>query len=711
VPSVSWSDYAHDPQHSGVSDVASQPLEQIHWQTPVDLNPQFSGSDLLIHYGSPLVTANNTVIVPVKTGASDGFELEGIDGATGALKWTATTDYILPPHNWTPSYSPALSPSGRLYFAGVGGTIYYIDNPDANGATVSGHIAFYGIGNYNSSLDGTVFINTPLTVDNAGNLYFGFQVTGANSLGLQSGIARIGANGAGSWIAASTAAGDSNIVKVVHNCAPALSNDGQSLYVAVSTGSFGAGYLVKLDSTTLAPEARVLLREPLAGNAALLPDDGSASPTVGPDGDVYFGVLENPFNSSKGWLLHFSGDLSQTKIAGSFGWDDTASIVAASLVPSYHGTSSYLLMTKYNNYAGLGGDGINKIAILDPNDTQIDPRTGATVMKEVITIAGQTPYPEFPSNPGAVREWCINTAAVDPFTDSVVANSEDGKLYRWDLATNTFSQVITLTTATGEAYTPTVIGTDGTVYAINRATLFAVGQAPTGPDIGDAGFEAPSVGTGTWSAFQYDPSGTAWTYTGGAGVAGNDSGFTSGNPNAPEGSQVGFLQGTGSFSQSVNFTAGSYTLSFEAAQRGNYQAISQSFVVLIDSTVVGMITPANTSYASFTTSAFTVGAGAHTIIFLGLNPNGGDNTAFVDNVQLNAATTNQPGDPGFETPQVGSNFFGAFQYDPTGSPWTFSGGAGVSGNNSGFTSGNPAAPQDSQVGFLQVWQRQILRYE
>ncbi|OAI50295.1 hypothetical protein AYO44_05775 [Planctomycetaceae bacterium SCGC AG-212-F19] len=495
LPSASWRDYAHDPQHTGVADVASQPLEQIHWQTPVDLNPQFSGSDLLIHYGSPLVTANNTVIVPVKTGAADGFEIEGINAATGALKWTVTSDYILPPHNWTPSYSPALAPDGRLYFAGVGGTIYYIDNPDANGATVSGHIAFYGIGNYNSSLDGTVFINTPLTVDSAGNLYFGFEVTGGNSLGLQSGIARIGADGTGTWIAASTAAGDGNIVKVVHNCAPALSNDGSSLYVAVSTGSFGAGYLVELNSTTLAPMARVLLREPLAGNAALLPDDGSASPTVGPDGDVYFGVLENPFNSSKGWLLHFSGDLSQTKTPGAFGWDDTASIVAASLVPSYHGSSAYLLMTKYNNYAGLGGDGINKIAILDPNATQTDPRTGATVMQEVITIAGQTPDPDFPGNPGAVREWCINTAAVDPFTDSVVANSEDGKLYRWDLATNTFSQVITLTTATGEAYTPTLIGPDGTVYAINRATLFAVGRAPSGPVTitGTGLFHAPAI--------------------------------------------------------------------------------------------------------------------------------------------------------------------------------------------------------------------------
>ena len=202
---------------------------------------------------------------------------------------------------------------------------------------------------------------------------------------------------------------------------------------------------------------------------------------VGPDGDVYIGVLESSFasNNDRGWLLHFSGDLSTTKTPGAFGWDDTPSVVPASMVPSYHGTSTYLLMAKYNNYAGLGtGNGLNKIAILDPNATETDPVTGTTVMNEVLTILGQTPDPENDQTyPGAVREWCINSAAVDPATDSILAGSEDGKLYRWNLTSNTFTQVMTLTTGIGEAYTPTLIGPDGMVYAINNATLFAIGDA------------------------------------------------------------------------------------------------------------------------------------------------------------------------------------------------------------------------------------------
>ena len=53
---------------------------------------------------------------------------------------------------------------------------------------------------------------------------------------------------------------------------------------------------------------------------------------------------------------------------------------------------------------------------------------------------------------------------------------------------------------------------------------------------------------------------------------------------------------------------------------------------------------------------------------------------------------------GFETPSLGGPFY---QYGPSGGSWTFAGQSGVSGNNSDFTAWNPAAPQGSQVAFLQ----------
>ena len=87
-----WSGYAHDSQHDAAGSVASQSLNRVLWQTPVDLNPQYSGSSLNIHYGSPLITRSNTVIVPVKTGATNGFEVKALVATNGATKWVRTTD-------------------------------------------------------------------------------------------------------------------------------------------------------------------------------------------------------------------------------------------------------------------------------------------------------------------------------------------------------------------------------------------------------------------------------------------------------------------------------------------------------------------------------------------------------------------------------------------------------------------------------------------
>ena len=214
--------------------------------------------------------------------------------------------------------------------------------------------------------------------------------------------------------------------------------------------------------------------------------------------------------------------------------------------------------------------------------------------------------------------------------------------------------------------------------------------------IADPGFEQDVVGSGK---FQYDPIGSPWTFANSSGISGNNSNFTAGNPPAPQGVQVAFLQETCSISQNVaGWAAGSYVISFDAAQRGNFGTSHANFNVLVDGAVVGSFTPTGTSYQSYTTAAFTVTAGAHTITFQGLNSAGGDNTAFIDEVAMAPVSTAAIADPGFEQDVVGS---GHFQYDPTGSPWTFANSSGISGNNSNFTSGNPPAPQGVQVAFLQ----------
>jgi len=473
-----WKNFGRDPQHTGVSPVPSQTLNGIHWQTPVDLRPQYDGNDLLIHYGTPLVTAANTVIFPVKTGIDSRFRMEARNGANGSLIWSLDTDYILPPHSWTPEVGATLTSAPRVYYPGVAGTVYFRDTPDA-ATGGQGQLAFYGLAQYTATIRSRLAfsqglrINTPITSDAAGNIYFGFLVMPGSSplfdssgRQLSSGIARISASGEGNWVPVTTAANDPAMVQPVMNCAPAITPDGSTLYIGVR-GSNSAGYLVALNSSTLATIAAVRLKDPKSNLDAALNDSGTASPTIGPDGDVYYGVLENGSgNHSRGYLLHFNAALSQTKTPGAFGWDDTASIVPKTMVPSYTGNSAYLLMTKYNDYSTEQ----HKLAILDPFDTQINPVNGSIVMKEVLTVLGPTPHGS------GVTEWCINSAAIDPATNSVLAGSEDGKFYRWDLTTNTLTQTITLTPGIGEAYTPSVVGVDGTVYAINNATLFALGQ-------------------------------------------------------------------------------------------------------------------------------------------------------------------------------------------------------------------------------------------
>ena len=481
VSGPAWFGYGRDAQHTAVSPIATQDLGRIAWSSAVDLAPQYTPSGgLLTHYGSPVVTTNNIVVIPVKTGANGGYRVEARVGATGVLSWTATTDYVTPPHNWVPPYNLVLTQQGRLYAPGAGGKL--LMRPDA--VTVNTAFAaqiFYGAAAYNANpaaFDGSVFINTPLTADAQGNVFFGFVVTAANPAGLVSGIARVAPDGTGIWVSAATAAGDPTIVKPAMNCAPAISIDGGTVYIAVNRGSTTAtqrGFLLALDTTTLATRAKVGLVDPNTLALARISDDGTSSPVIGPDGRVFYGVLEAQFptHNARGWLLQFDAMLNPVGVPGSFGWDISPSVIPASMVPSYTGPSTYLLAQKYNNYAGVGtGDGLNRMAVLDPKSSQADPIVPSVqVMREVMTILSPTADG---NSATAKREWCINTMAADPLRKSILANNEDGVLYRWDLTTNTLLQNIRLNNGLGQAYTPTLVGADGAIYAISNATLHSI---------------------------------------------------------------------------------------------------------------------------------------------------------------------------------------------------------------------------------------------
>jgi hypothetical protein len=487
------STFGGDAQHTANYSPAAQNLNAIHWTASIDLN----NTGAFAHYGAPLITPANTIFVPVKTGANDGFKINVFSAADGTALYSLTTDYTQPSHNWILPYQPVLATSTqgtRLYYPGAGGTVYYIDNVDSAGHGAPVQQVFYTtLAGYQANAAGfnsTVFINTPITADSNGNIFFGFRTQGTAPAPLsttQSGFARIDPSGNAIYVLAGTAANDATISRDTHNSAPALSNDQTTVYVAVkATSTETYGYLLGLDSTTLATKFKVFLKDPRSNNLnnATILDDSTASPMVGPDGDVYFGIYGNPANGSRGFLLHFSGDLTIEKTPGGFGWDNTTAVVPASMVPSYTGTSTYLLFTKYNNYAGAGNDsadGVNRIALLDPNATEVDAHAssnGMLIMREVLTVIGPTADAEnrSASLPLAVREWCINTAAVNPATKSIFMPSEDGHIYRWDLTGNSLTQFLQLNAGIGLPYVPTIIGPDGQIFTLNGGTMSAMGN-------------------------------------------------------------------------------------------------------------------------------------------------------------------------------------------------------------------------------------------
>jgi len=472
-----WHTHGGNAAHTAIGTVRAQAIKRIVWSTPLDLNPQYNGDVLYAHYGSPVISDENVVVLPVKTGATSGFKIEARNGSSGALLWQENTDYVLPNHNWFPTLGPTLTGYDAAW-ARKAGLVAFRDlrKGRSQGST---SVCFYGMQNYlanPAAYDSAVRISSPIVTAEDGSLYFSYQVTGETPLGLQSGIAVVRKNGVSAYIEGTDASLSHQFVRPKLNAAPAIFRG--VLYAALKKSSGDDGALVGLDAKTLRPLYEAPLLDPRNGNAAYVDDDGTACPTVGPDGDVFFGVLENPFGSHhyRGWLLHFNRTLTVTETPGSFGWDDSASIIPTSMVTGYKGKSSYLVMTKYNNYAGAG-DGVNRVAVLDPNATMTDFLADIPVMKEVITKVGPTPDAgHVGSFPNAVREWCINTAAVDVKSRSVIVNNEDGIVYRWNLATNKLDQSVRITDGLGQAYTPTLIGPTGLVFAVSNARLFAVGQ-------------------------------------------------------------------------------------------------------------------------------------------------------------------------------------------------------------------------------------------
>jgi hypothetical protein len=276
-----------------------------------------------------------------------------------------------------------------------------------------------------------------------------------------------------------------------------------------------------------------------------------------------------------------------------------------------------------------------------------------------------------------------NRISGGPVSPSVVSGPDvSGVVHSSDHDLIGNSQGFSATTSSGDILNPPFVGLDpnglqnnnGPIPSTNTQTIALVPGSPAidagdssvglaiNPDnqfpmFTDPGFETPALAAGT---FQYRPAGSPWTFPGQtdqAGLASNGSGFN--NALAPQGNQVAFLQENGSFSQVISLptfpAGGTYVIDFMAAQR---LAQEQTINVEVDGTVVGTVTPVSSQFALYTTRPFSVTtAGNHTIEFVGTNPQGGDNTAFVDQVLIGHPTDQR----GFLRNQGAAVDIGAFE--------------------------------------------------
>lgn len=168
--------------------------------------------------------------------------------------------------------------------------------------------------------------------------------------------------------------------------------------------------------------------------------------------------------------------------------------------------------------------------------------------------------------------------------------------------------------------------------AKNQFSFSGIDFVSPGVNIPNSSFETPVTST-----YVYNPSGASWLFVGPCGVSANNTAFTRGNPPAPSGAQVAFIQGTATVSQAVSglVPGATYKVTFAAAQRGNFNQGGQTWSVLIDGGVRGNYAPSASAsnYVDYT-ATFTASASSHTLAFKGSNLNGGDNTVFIDNVRV-----------------------------------------------------------------------------
>jgi hypothetical protein len=191
-----WTQWAHDPQHTGSTPVVGQMpghlLAQFVFDPFLTLEQAESSGDLLAHYQTPLLVGDDVYMLS-KAGQyiscqppGSGHLADG--GACGAATWcmqtwsevhfhwearqlvqawTFTSDWEPEPaqlsFGWEPVFQPAVS-GAFLYVPGAGGALWKVDR--LTGLTAA-HIQPFG-----ATASDSIYVSGGLTVDGAGNVLY-----------------------------------------------------------------------------------------------------------------------------------------------------------------------------------------------------------------------------------------------------------------------------------------------------------------------------------------------------------------------------------------------------------------------------------------------------------------------------------------------------------------------------------------------------------
>jgi outer membrane protein assembly factor BamB len=519
---VTWSQWGGGPRHTGslplLGDRFANKLHQSVVDPHVATKRAEAGGALLVHYQTPLSDGNEVFMEAIggtyTTFQTWNTQTWGIrkfvwNGLQLQEQWISVSDWVPPPFatgapRFEPVFHAALT-ENFVYMPGGDGSVLEVNR---NTGAVARRLGTF------TGDTGTTYVVSPITIDDAGNLYYNTiglaandpwrtPITGAH-------LVKITPAGVASRVSYSTLVTDlpqtcaSEFSGVPQpwpptpdaqppaitcgaprpgiNVTPAVGPDGTIYTVSRAHFNTRWGHLVAVNPD-LTLKWRTSLRNRFNdGCNVLLPasgtpggcragattgvdptdnqpgsgavnDNSTSSPVVAPDGTIYYGSYTR-YNYSQGHMMRFSAT-GQFLNSYHFGWDVTPAI--------WEHDGTFSLITKENRYEGS-----------QPRIPSLPAGYFITQLSPTFDVQWRYQSTNFTEERPVGYEWCVNAPAVDR-RGVVFVNSEDGHLYAIDQG-GTLREKIFLEKVLGAAYTPLSIGADGRIYTQNAGILFAVGQ-------------------------------------------------------------------------------------------------------------------------------------------------------------------------------------------------------------------------------------------